>query len=321
MRSILNITFVLALSCLHSFVWADELPKLSVTAIASGTVNWELQHIKNEQLDIENGYELIIHQVASLSAARIAITSGNTHIIVSDWLWASDRNSKGSEFRFLPFSKQIGAIMLAKDSKIATFSELAGKKIGVAGGPSNKGWVLLQAAAKKEGIDLQKQAQVQFAAPPLLSQALKSKRLDVLVTFWHYGARLEAEGFKKMASLEGVMKTLGLASQVPMLGYLFDNRLLQSSPELIAQFNRSISQAKSQLASDNQHWDTLRPLMRAESEVIYQSLILGYRNGIPAPLSAQQIKDAKSFYGLIDKLKQYPTNTVLDTDMFYLEQK
>lgn len=313
LRAILS-TFLLVFTT--QLMAQAPLPNVRVTVIASGTVNWELQHMKHMHLDQENGFNLVINPVASLSAARIAITSGNADFIVSDWLWGSERNMKGANLGFLPFSRQIGSIIAAKGSTFASFSDLKGKRVGIAGGPLNKGWVLLRAAAKKEGIDLEKEVQIQFAAPPLLNQAMRSGRLDLLATFWHYGARLEAEGYSKLYSLDDVMKGLGLGSEIPMLGYLYDQSL---DPALVRGFYNATKQTKAQLAVDNEAWDRLRPLMKAENDDIYHGLIAGYRAGIPSDLSQEQIDDAVNFYKIIDDLKPYPSGTQLNPALFYRE--
>ena len=320
MRTFLPLLFSCIFFFLSPQLTAQEgLPQLKVTVIAWGTVNWELQHIKLTQLDQKNGYDLVIDRVASTSAARIAITAGNTDFIVSDWLWASDRNLKGANLRFIPFSKQIGSIIAAEDSNISDYASLKGKRIGIAGGPLNKGWVLVRAAAKKEGIDLEQEAKIQFGAPPLLSQAMKNGQIDMLATFWHYGARLEAEGYQKLYSLETIMSDLGLKSNVPMLGYLYEARLGDQHPNLITAFYKSIKEAKAQLAVDDHAWQTLRPFMKSENDKIYQALIAGYRSGIPDELNQQQINDAVHFYKIIDDLKPYPTGFKLNPELFYKE--
>ncbi|MEZ5453671.1 MAG: ABC transporter substrate-binding protein [Thiothrix sp.] len=56
--------------------------------------------------------------------------------------------------------------MVKPDSGIKTLADLKGKKLGVAGGPSDKSWLLLRAYAKQTaGLDLQAEAEPQFAAP------------------------------------------------------------------------------------------------------------------------------------------------------------
>ena len=295
----------------------DEQREMKVAVLASGTVNWELQHIKNQKLDELNNFDLKIIKVASMSAAKVALTSGNADAIVADWLWAAERNSKGESFRFIPFSKQIGMVMKPASSQLSDLSELKGKRIGVAGGPLNKGWILLKAAAQKHGVNLESDAQVQFGSPPLLSQSLKSGRLDLLVTFWHYGARLEAEGYKTVISLQDMMTELGMTSQVPMLGYLVKQDHVESNPEMINSFIETLASAKSQLLNEDSHWLALRKLMRAESDEVFNALIAGYRKGVPSDITENQIDDAKIFYKLITQFKPSLKGAELDEALFY----
>lgn len=317
MRPLLPLFCSLIFSLISASLLAKELPSLRITVIASGTVNWELQHIKDNKLDHKFGYDLVINKVASLPAARIAITAGNADLIVSDWLWASDRNSKGENLRFIPFSRQIGSVIAGTNSELNKFSDLKGKRIGIAGGPLNKGWILIRAAAMNEGINLEKESEIQFGAPPLLNHAMKSGRLDMLVTFWHYGARLEAEGYKKLYSLSDLMKGLGLESDVPMLGYLYDAKFGDQKSELISGFYSSINAAKTELLENDGAWQELRPIMKAENKAIYNALINGYRVGIPSRLNAQQIDDAVRFYEIIDRLKPFPVGDSLNPELFY----
>ena len=296
--------------------FADNLPQLQVAVLQSGTVNWELQHLKNQGYDNQFGFDLEIQKVASLSAARLALTSDSTDMIVSDWLWAGKRNADGDQLRFIPFSSQIGSVIVSPDQNLEGFSSLKGKNIGVAGGPLNKGWVLLQTAAREEGLDLQKEAKVQFGAPPLLSQALKRGQVDVLVTFWHYGARLESEGYKRWISLEQIMSGMGMNSQVPMLGYIFKAEVLEKDSELISAFSKALSKTKADLTENDAFWGDLKPLMKAENEEIYQALIQGYRNGTPKPVNSEQIGDAVKFFSLIDQLSAHPSGNVLDPVLF-----
>ncbi|WP_415894284.1 ABC transporter substrate-binding protein [Neptuniibacter sp. PT8_73] len=294
-----------------------ERREMKVAVLASGTVNWELQHIKNQKLDELNNFDLKIIKVASMSAAKVALTSGNADAIVADWLWAAERNSKGESFRFIPFSKQIGMVMKPASSQLSDLSDLKGKRIGVAGGPLNKGWILLKATAQNHGVNLESDAQVQFGSPPLLSQSLKSGRLDLLVTFWHYGARLEAEGYKTVISLQDMMTELGIESQLPMLGYLVKQDQVDSNPELINGFVNAVAAAKKQLLNEDDYWLGLRKLMRAENDLVFNGLIVGYRNGVPSAITANQIVDAKKFYKLITQFKPSLKGAELDEDMFY----
>ena len=56
--------------------------------------------------------------------------------------------------------------MVPAQSAIRELTDLKGKKLAVAGGPLDKSWLLLQALARRAGMDLRKQATVVYGAPP-----------------------------------------------------------------------------------------------------------------------------------------------------------
>jgi len=311
-----NLLFILSFLSISLQAYA-QLPKIKVAVLASGTVNWELEHLKSQELDKLNGFDLEIIKVASMSAAKIALSSDNADTIVADWLWANERITQGEPLRFIPFSKQIGVILQQKGLG-SDINALKGARIGIAGGPLNKSWVLLQAAAIQQGVDLKRDADIQFGSPPLLSQSFKAGRLDYLVTFWHYGVRLEAQGHQRFIGLNELMRRLGFESELPMLGYLFKQPYVQNNPNLVAAFTSAVMTAKQQLAENDEFWQPLRKLMKAEDDAVYSALINGYRQGAPKPISLKQIKEARMFYQLIDQLKPYPKGIVLDETLFYL---
>ena len=313
------LTLLMSLAFFATSVRAETAPTqvLRVAVLHSGTVNWELQHLKNQSLDKQNGFVLELNRVASLSAARLALTSGSADMIVSDWLWAGKRNQDGASLRFIPFSSQVGGVVRKDATQLSDLTELRGKTIGVAGGPLNKSWILLQAAAKAQGVELRKEATIQFGAPPLLSQALKRGQLDLLLTFWHYAAKLEVEGYHQVLSLENLMAEMGMHSRVPMLGYLFNAEFEKENSELVSVFDKALKQTKEQLLTEDQHWEVLKPLMKADSPEVFSALQAGYRKGIPEVMTPLHVEDAQRFYQLIDQMQPFPEGGALSGEVFY----
>jgi len=311
----------LLITCLTVPAWAAALPVVKVGVLHGGTVHWELATLQAEALDRQHGFELQIQPYATMSATRLALSSGGVDAIVSDWLWAGQRQAQGEAFWFVPYSRSIGRVIMAPGDHIQWPDQLRGKRIGVAGGPYSKGWILLQAEAQKAGIDLAREANVTFAAPPLLSSELERGKLDLLVTFWHYGARLEAKGFKPLLSLQQITEDQGLSSQMPMLGYLFKRSWVKQFPAAAAGFAAAIADTKARLRDDpeGQRWARIRPLMKAESEQVFSALREGYLAGIPAPLDGQQVESAQRFYQLIDQHRKQPTGHALDAALFRLQ--
>lgn len=287
-RSLLRLTLVLLPLCAQ----AQELPVLTLSVLQFGTPHWELEHLKRQQLDRANGFELRVRLVAGVPASRLALSSGSADGAVSDLLWAQARFEAGAAYRYLPFSAQIGEVLVPAGSAIHQLADLRGKRLGVAGGPDGLGWRLLQQAAVRQGIDLAREAQVQYAAPPLLGQALRRGQLDALLTFWHFSARMRGEGGVQSAfGLADLMKSFELDTHLPVLGYLFPEPWAQSHEDLLQRFARALRQTKNELAREPEHWQALRPLMRAESDAVFAALRGSFVEGIPPPLDAARLAD------------------------------
>lgn len=278
---------------------ADPLPVLTLSVLQFGTAHWELEHLQRRQLDRAQGFKLKVRLVADLPASRLAVASGSVDGAVADLLWAQSRYAAGTPYLYLPFSAQIGEIVVASDSAITRVADLAGKRIGVAGGPVSLGWLLLQQVARQQGIDLAREAEVQFAAPPLLSQALRRGQVDALVTYWHFAARLRAEGGSRSAfALADLLQALDLNPDLPVLGYVFPQAWAAQHGALLAQFERALRQGKTELADTPAYWDALRPLMRAEDDAVFAALRGGFVAGTPEPLDAERIADLRRLLSL-----------------------
>ena len=148
-----------------------EAQTIKVGSLQYGSVNWELKLIKELELDKKNNFNLEIIELASKNAAAVALQGGAVDLIVTDWFWVSRQRSEGRLFSFVPHSMAAGGLIAPKDSKIVEDVDLKNKKIGIAGGQVDKGWLIFRAFYKKKyGEDLIKLSKPIFGAPPLLNK-------------------------------------------------------------------------------------------------------------------------------------------------------
>lgn len=269
--------------CMATSVFA-ETPVLRAAMQESGTVNWELNTIKHNALDAANGFTLEVQGVSGGSAAQVAFQGGAADVIVSDWLWVARQRAAGNDFVFIPYSKAVGAIMVPSDSPAQDISDLAGQKIGIAGGPLDKSWLILRAYADKNyGMDLAAETEQVFGAPPLIFGAAMSGEIDAAINFWHFMAKMEAGGMRTLIDVADASVDLGLDPETPLLGYVVKGEMLRDNPGLIAGFAAASRGAKEILASNDAEWDRLRPIMNAKTDAQFTALVAGFRAGIPAP--------------------------------------
>ena len=256
--------------------------KVTVGVLKFGTVSWVLDTIQKNGLDKAEGFELDVVPLASTEATAVGLQGGSVDIIATDWLWVSRERSGGADFTFSPFTTALGAIMVPPNSPIKTLTDLKGKKLGVAGGPLDKSWLLIVAyALRTANLDLRTETTQVFGAPPLLAEKAKQGEIDAVLNFWPYAARLEAAGFKQLIGIEDVVSELGAKGEVAMVGYVFSESWANDNLKAVDGFLRAAAKADELLATSNEAWEAIRPLMRAEDQATFEALRRRYREGIP----------------------------------------
>jgi NitT/TauT family transport system substrate-binding protein len=260
-----------------------EAQVLRAHVLKFGTVNWELDTIKHHGLDAANGFTLDVHGVAGGAAAKVALQGGEADVIVSDWLWVARQRAAGKDYVFIPYSKAVGGVMVPKGSAAQSLADLAGQKIGIAGGPLDKSWLILQAYAETQGLDLAGATEQVFGAPPLIFKTALQGELGGAINFWHFMAKMEAGGMRKLIDVADAAEALGLDPETPLLGYVVRGEMLKEQPELVASLAAASRQAKALLAEDDAEWARLRPRMNAKTDAQFEALVAGFRKGIPAP--------------------------------------
>lgn len=261
-----------------------DAPTLRASVLKFGTVNWELDVIKRRGLDAANGFTLEVQGVAGGSAAKVAFQGGEADVIVSDWLWVARQRAAGKDYVFVPYSKAVGGLMVSADSTAQSLEDLAGAKIGIAGGPLDKSWLILQAYAQQEyGMDLAGTTEQVFGAPPLIFKSALSGEVQASINFWHWMAKMDAAGMRKLIDVADAATALGLDPETPLLGYVVKGELLREQPELVQGLVAASRGAKDILAVDDAEWELLRARMNAKTDAQFDLLKAGFRAGIPAP--------------------------------------
>lgn len=272
-----------AFAILATATLAQEVPTLRASVLEFGTVNWELDTIKHHGFDAANGFDLEVQGVSGSSAAQVAFQGGATDVIVSDWLWVARQRAAGEDYVFIPYSRAVGGVMVATDSTARTLADLAGQKIGIAGGPLDKSWLILRAYAQKNyEMDLVSQTEQVFGAPPLIFASATGGELDAAINFWHWAAKQETAGMRTLLSVDEAATDLGLDPDTPLLGYVVRGEMLNEAPGLVQGLAAASRMAKDLLASDDTEWDRLRGRMNAGDDAEFGALVAGYRAGIPA---------------------------------------
>ncbi len=298
-----TLIFVLFFSFNHSF--SNNLEKIKIGSLQYGSVNWELKLIKDLELDKKNNFELEIIELASKNAAAVALQGKAVNLIVTDWFWVSRQRSEGRLFSFVPHSMAAGGLIVTKDSQIKDDMDLEGKKIGVAGGQVDKGWLIYRAYFKKKyGKDLLKLSKPIFGAPPLLNKKIKQKDFDAILTYWPYQAELIGDqDFIKIINITDVISELGVPKGVPVIGWVFNERWAKNKASILNNFLLASKEAKKLMLESDDIWKKVRPYMNAKDDTLFQNLRDVYREGIPTgDFTESDLNGSKKLYSILSKI-------------------
>ena len=297
-RSLL--TLLLVLAPLAQGLTAE---KLRIAVLKFGTVSWVMDVIERNGLDSAEGFELEVVPLAGKQASMVALQSADVDIAVTDWIWVSRQRNEGRPYSFVPYSSALGALVVPENSAIGRLEDLRGKRLGIAGGPLDKSWLLFRALSlQQRDTDLADEVTPVFAAPPLLNQQMKQGRIDAVINFWPYVARLQALGMRNLLSVREAGQALGIASDVPLVGYVFDQHWAEQHKPLLLGFVRAANRASALLRDSDADWEKLRPLMKAPDQASFEALRQGFRAGIPERWGDAERADAEKLFAILARL-------------------
>jgi NitT/TauT family transport system substrate-binding protein len=299
---------------------AEAADKLRIAMQKTGTAAWEIELIKARGLDKAANLDIETTELASTEAGKVALEGGAADMIVGDWLWAARERGLGDKLLFTPYSTALGAVMAQKDSPVHTVADLAGRSIGVAGGPLDKSWLLLRAAALGGGRDLTKDARPSYGAPPLIAEKLVQGETETALEYWNFAADLEGRGFQRAIEMADVEKALGASGPVAMTGYLFNESFAASHKDLLRRYFAATAEARKILGEDPSAWAPIKARLRLKDDAALAVYRQRYLEGVPKRTVAEEAADARILYRrsaevggkeLVGKAKE------LDTGLFY----
>jgi NitT/TauT family transport system substrate-binding protein len=282
---------------------AENLGTIRIGTLKFGTVSGELDVIQHHGLDRKEGFILDVQGFGNNDGADVALMGDAVDGIVEDWLWVSRQRASGLPLTFIPYSSSIGTLVVRADSGIDTLEDLKGKKIGIAGGPLDKSWILIQGMAKeKAGIDLTKDAEPVYGAPPLLAEKFRQGELPAVLEYWNYAAGLVAEGNKSLISVSAAEQALGVPGNTVQLGYVFKESWADDHAKLVQAFSAASRGAKKIMAQSDAEWQRLKPLTRAPSDAVLDALMASWRAGIPERWGTSEREAAGKLYAVLARL-------------------
>ncbi len=270
--------------------------QLRIGVQRTGTFAWQLDVIRRHGLAEAANLNLINTEMASPDAGKLALNADTVDIAVVDWLWVARERALGMKLQFYPYSTAAGAIMTRNDSAIRSLPDLKGRILSIAGGPLDKSWLIVQAAATRHGIDLRRETTLQYGAPPLIYQKLLQGEAEASLNFWNFCAQLESHGYRRLFDVREAETELGLREPLSLTGYVFPESFATAHKDTIDRFLSVVRQANDILLDSDGEWDALRPLMNAEDDATFLALRERTRQGIPRRLVGAEETDARTLF-------------------------
>jgi NitT/TauT family transport system substrate-binding protein len=302
----MNISKAIALLALCALTFlasrAEAVDRLRIAIQKTGTASWEIAVMKARGLDKAAGLEIETTELGSTEAGKIALEGGAADMIVSDWLWVARERGLGNKLLFTPYSNALGAVMAAKESPVHALGDLAGRSIGVAGGPIDKSWLMLRAAALRSGLDLVKAARPVYGAPPLVAEKLAEGETEAALEYWNFCADLELRGFRRAIEMTDVEKALGATGPVAMVGYVFKESFAAAHPDVLRRYFAAAAEARTILAQDPGAWAPIRAQLRLNDAAAFDLYRRRYLDGLPKRSVAEEAADARILFDALAKV-------------------
>ena len=277
-----NIKITIITACVFILSTQIFAADIKLAVLKYGTVNWELNVIKEHKLDEKYNLNIDVTYLTNKNASAIALMSKAVDMIVTDWVWVSRQRDKGKDFSLIPYSTAAGAIMVPKDSSIKNIEGLKDAQIGIAGGSIDKSWILIRAYTMKVyGYDLAKYIEPAYAAPPLINGMAQKGELDGALNYWNYTARLEALNFRKILAVEDILTEIGIENSLPLIGYVFSQKWAKNNTEAIQGFIAASNEAREILKNNDKEWERIKNITGAKNTETLIALRDGFRKGIP----------------------------------------
>jgi NitT/TauT family transport system substrate-binding protein len=278
-------------------------PGIRIGSLRYGTLSWELDVIAHHGLDKKHVVGIETVELAGAPAGQLALQAGRVDVILSDWLWVSRQRASGADLTFVPFSSAIGSLVVPVGSKIRNIPDLAGQRLGIAGSAIDKSWLVLQLYARSRfGFDIDKSTDKSFGAPPLLSQQLEAGRLDAVLTYWPFAAKLEAQGMQPVLTIGDALAGLGIPKDLPLTGYVFSDGWAAEHRAALDGFLAATGEAKTILDGSDEEWQRIVSLTGARDAVELSKLRDAYRRGIPRHWTGEETDAAAQLYRLLAQI-------------------
>lgn len=221
----------------------------------AGTMSFPPFVIRKFGLDRKYGFNMVVLPYTSNAAAQSALQGRNADVVVLDWLISARLTQGGVPLTGIaPFLTYVNSVLVPKDSPIRNLGDLAGKRVG-SPGRTGFDWAIMVAAARRlYNLDLEKQATVQEAAPPLLRGSITSGQLDA-TGMWNslVPDMLVSGRFRTLVTIRELTEQFGIPT-APFLYFGMRTDYERENPQNAAAFAACYREVADILMTNDEVW-------------------------------------------------------------------
>ncbi|MBI3090728.1 MAG: ABC transporter substrate-binding protein [Candidatus Tectomicrobia bacterium] len=214
-------------------------PKITFATTATGTTGLITTVLKHQKFDEKNGFILEAPPFdPAKSENAIVFKQVDTGPMTPVSL--ARVNLKGNDMRiFAPLFYNHISLMVQKDSPSASLADLKGKKVATMARVTGM-YNTFALVNRFRGLDIEKDYQLVFGAPPVILGLLKKKEVDMGMTFEPITSRLLTEGqLKEIGTISGLWREK-TGQPMLMIGASAHNEWLESHQDEARRFTQAL---------------------------------------------------------------------------------
>lgn len=268
----------------------------------------------DEGIAADNGLEVDIVAYAQPGQQYTLIQSGEADVIAGNILDLHRQRDAGTDIQaFWGFQGYNNPIVVLPDSDIVEFGDLEGRTIGQFG-TTFLDWLALRAAGQGAyGIDLETDAELVNASPPLLNQALDNGEVDATLQFSSLALAPVFNGEQRVVTtVYDVIEAAGLDPDSLYLVWIISEEWLNENPGGLEQLQTAMAETYDVLDTDDSVWPDLAALVGITDPALVDAFVDAERDHINPPFNATLLASTQD---VLDAM-----NAVVGTEVTGIEQ-
>src|SRR5262249_48050273 len=141
-----------------------------------------------------------------------------------------------------------------------------------------------------------------FGAAPLVTEEFRNGRLDAVLNFWTYAARLKAAGSRQLLTMADVVSGMGISPTPAFVGFIWSDKAVRDNTVPVDTLLLAVNDANAVLAKNDAAWERLRPLIKPASDAELVAIRDYYRSGITGTWQAAETAAAEKLTKLLIEL-------------------